>query len=194
MLGSKNILSNIFKVVFLLIQIFIVFSGIVFLLINWICYVKAPILFKYAHNKNVLPILFTILCVVSGILGFNPIINQGRFRIFVFLFFLTALLNTEIFLIFYINKMTGHIKEWLNGLWVKSDNLLRNTIQEKFSCCGFETVNDRNGIFCPSGTPCLSRLRGFVNSIINFTLKYLLGMFILDSIGLIILSYVKFSK
>lgn len=191
---SEQKIKTILKSIFLLLQISILFSGITSFIICTALYFKIGYIFNY-RTKSMIPLLFlSTLSIVNGIFGMMCISSKKKIKVFFFVLSLISLMDIQIVIAFKSNKLVENNKSWMNDRWNMISNEQKNFLETKFKCCGFETRTDRNSSGCKFKNSCYSELNEITIKLRDFIQRFLIALFLIESVSLCVFSFLKFGK
>lgn len=193
MIWKSEIKSGL-RVIFLLLQTLIILSGLVSGILILAIYFRSSSFFGIAF-KSLFPVLMACaFSAANGCLGYTCLSSHKKMRLFLFILSLASLLNLQIILAIKSNGIVENSRPWISARWGGLSDSQREFIQDKFQCCGLETVSDRSGSGCTHAAECLGKFRKISISLRGLSQGFLLFMFFTETLSLCILSFLKFGK
>lgn len=182
------------KVTFYLLQALIIISGALSLIAVYLLFIRPSALIPVPSKYLFLITITSILSIVNGLLGFNSLNSERKTKVFLFILTLSALMNVQIALAIASNKILDKRGLWMNERWNKLSEVQKTYLQEKFHCCGLETVTDRATPGCRFNTPCFVVFENVLRILRNTSQSILVYMFFIETLSLCTLSFLKFIK
>lgn len=190
MIYKKEIIISV-KILFIFLQFLLMFLGIASLIIVLPLYIRINSITTIMF-KHIFPILFeSFLCMFTSCVGFLYIVKKHKYLYCVFVFSLIILLNLQLFMILNNFEIIEKIKPWINNSWTSFSDFQRDYIQKQFKCCGLETLNNINSDKCEYTNVCMDTFLNIIKNLQYFLNKFTLALFIIETIGLLILALVK---
>ncbi|ELA41094.1 uncharacterized protein VICG_01887 [Vittaforma corneae ATCC 50505] len=182
------------KVIFHLLQITVILSGVLTLLTVYLLFVRPDSLIPIPP-KYLFPITsIGILSIINGFIGFNCLNSERKTKVFLFVLTLSALMNIQIILAISSNRILDKRVLWMNERWNALSAVQKEYVQRKFQCCGLETTSDRSTPRCKFNVPCSSVLESVLRTLRNTSQLVLVYMFFIETLSLCTLSFLKFIK
>lgn len=193
MIWKKEIKTTL-RVIFILLQLSLIMIGFGTVMILLPVYYRINAFVSLSVKSLCPAILAGVLSITSGILGYTSLRKKKKVHFFLFILSLASLMNLEVLLALFSNRLVDDNKLWLNNSWTQLSNSQKNIVQDHLACCGLETINDRAGSICNSTIPCLKKFNGVARSIRNAIQTSIVCFFFLETLGLAIISFLKFGK
>lgn len=191
MIGLEKVRKAL-KICFHLLQVVVIFSGISALVLVLVLYLRSNSLVAVSSSTLIPVTTVCILSIVNGYLGFNSVNSEKRTKIFLFVLTIAAIMNLQIILAVKSNKIVENREAWINSRWESFTDIQKVYVQQKFRCCGLETVNDRSTGGCRFQTPCSVVFESISKTVRRFVQRSLIYMFFVESLSLTILAFLKF--
>lgn len=182
------------KIFFHLLQVGIILSGSLSLFFVYLLFTREGSLIPVSPNLLFKITSISILSVVSGYLGLNCLNSERKTKIFLFIISICALMNLQILMAIESNRILDTKVEWMNERWSALSSAQKIYVQEKFKCCGLETVEDRAAGKCSYNVPCASIFSNILRTIRNVSQQALVSMFFIETLALSMLGFLKFIK
>lgn len=182
------------RVVFHLLQIVVILSGILSLLTVYLLFARPDSLVSIPPRYLVPVTAISVLSIINGFIGFNCLNSERKTKVFLFVLTLSALMNIQIILAISANRMLDKRVPWMNERWNALTAEQRVYVQRNFQCCGLETTGDRSTPGCKFNIPCSAVLENILRTLRNTSQLVLVYMFFIETLSLCTLSFLKFIK
>ncbi|KAI5169698.1 hypothetical protein PAEPH01_0927 [Pancytospora epiphaga] len=182
------------KVLFILLQTFLLLSGLAVLIFVFTMYFRLQELVNI-EMKVLVPITAcSCLSILNGGLSYIGLPSKKKIHFFFFTLSLAALLNIEIILAMMSSRLVDKGGPWINENWSNFSQFQRTFVEKQFECCGLETVTDRPGNNCKFTSNCMAKFVPIMKALRSLVQKSLMVLFFLETLSLCILSFLKFGK
>lgn len=193
-MGLLEIAKKIIRISFYLLQIAIIITGIMSLFFTFLLYLRFRSSMAIPSYLLMNVFVFALLAILNSYLGFSCLNSEKKSKIFLFILTLTIMMNFQMIFLIKSSNFIQNRETWMNLRWNHFSNAQKNVLQLGFKCCGFETINDRSTKQCRFTTPCSVIFNSISKTVIGYVQTALYSMFLIESLSLSFLSYIKFIK
>ncbi|KAI8335304.1 Tetraspanin family-domain-containing protein [Chlamydoabsidia padenii] len=107
------------------------------------------------------------IIVVASIVGFAAAFSQRRLLIFIYLLIILISLAVQVYIGVQVYKAAGNSKQYLINFWSSASQNEQSTLQQEFTCCGFDgfqggTTTNQCSVTLP---PCVDSLQSYVHNV-----------------------------
>jgi len=193
-MGLLETTRKITKVLFCLLQIAILLSGIFLLSITIILYLKSNSLIDISPSL-LFTILFTcLLLVLNSYLGLICLSSDNKSLLYLFVFTITTIMNIQMLFAIRSDNIVLKKDHWINKKWNSYTDTQKKFVEIGFKCCGLETTSDRSTKGCKFPTPCSEVFESISRTLLYYIHISLFYTFLIESLSLTSLSFLKFIK
>lgn len=193
-MGILETTRKITKVAFCLLQMAILFSGIFLLFMTILLYLKSNSLIDISPSL-LFTILFTcLLLVLNSYLGLICLSSDNKSLLYLFVFTMTTIMNIQMIFAIRSDNIVLKKDQWINKKWNSYTDTQKKFVEAEFKCCGLETTNDRSTKGCKFLTPCSAVFESISRTLLYYIHISLFYTFLIESLSLTSLSFLKFIK
>ncbi|KAF9763941.1 hypothetical protein NGRA_0943 [Nosema granulosis] len=190
----KSKVKKIFKLAFFLIQAMVFVSSITISMISFTVFYRGRFLNIPAKYLFISQVLCT-LSFTSSIIGMKTMHSKRRIRMFFYIVFTLILMNLQVLISLKSSMIPEKAHTWGDRLWENMDVEQKRFVQNKFQCCGYDSITDRPAEVCLfKNENCYNVLHAMSLSLRSLIEKTMIFLFITESTGIGILALIKLRR
>lgn len=181
------------KILFLFIQsIFIILSIFISILLI-ILHTKLKTYLNFGYKPLFCGFFISILYFLSSFLGIFYVYKKKKLYLYIFDVLLIILMNIDLIIISLEHYLIKNTISYTSKRWNVLEKDQKLNLQNKLSCCGFNNKSDRSEGSCDN-VGCKDVFVGISEGIRKKSTRFLIGTFLLKSLGLALGSTIKRKK